>query len=91
MGLEREVEVLRGGRKCWEENSEATANQYLLSIGSGFARDQALRFLVDLQSWGVLEVRRATAYGRGTILRLCLPTSLGLELSLVGLKNQESG
>lgn len=51
------------------------ANQYLVSIRSGFARDQALRFL-HLQYWGILEVRQATTFGQREMLRLCLPINL---------------
>lgn len=37
MGREREVEALRGGQKCWEENSEALPQPISICYPSGVA------------------------------------------------------
>lgn len=66
MGLAREVEVLRGGQRHWEENSEALPQPIGSCYPSGVAL-QGVRLLgfLDLRSWDILEVRQATAYGGG--------------------------
>ena len=64
------------------------ADKHLLPIRGDFTRDKAVLSL-HLQNWSAPEMRQATASGQRKVLRLCLPASLGLELSLVALKNQE--